>query len=364
MAISSKQPRYLQIADVLRDQIRSGALETGDRLPSFIEMYREYGATTATMQKVYDLLEKEALIERRSRSGVYVTNAERIKTGIVALVIPRFGFMLGPAFYMETAYAMKMLHGMHERALDFGLQITLCTTEQVQTSEQNFDGLIIHGDQAMIEECAKLGKPMVSLISHPEGVSSVGVDDFEGFYTLTKYLWNEGHRRIALMVETAGNEDDLVSPLRAQGYRQALEELGGEASATWHRTLHDYVGQPGYANWGYQEMSQWLREGWSDLGCTALMTQNDAVAIGVIKALRKHGYRVPQDVSVTGYDNASDNWHFDLKLTTVDVPLDNIGREAVSLLAEQISNSTIETKTIKFPTQIIEGESTSKNTQE
>lgn len=364
MSTTCKEPRYKQIADVLRDQIRSGALEVGEKLPSFIDMYREYGATTATMRKVYDLLEKETLIERRSRSGIYVARSERRRTGVLGLVIPRFGYQLGPAFYMESSYAMRMLHGIHEEAASYGFKVMLCNIDELQSGDRSYDGLLVHGDLDMIDHCSNLGIPMVSLIAHLPGVTSCGVDDFEGFRSLTNFLWEQGHRRIASMIGSGNVGNDLVNPLRLQGYRAALAEHDTIAPPEWNRVLGVHPGKHRYVDWGYGEMCNWLREGWPALGCTALLAPNDAAAIGIIKALRQHGYRVPQDISVTGYDNVSDDWHFDLKLTTVDVPLDEIGRQAVSLLAAQLATPGLEARTVHLPTQIVEGESTSRNPRE
>jgi LacI family transcriptional regulator len=107
-------------------------------------------------------------------------------------------------------------------------------------------------------------------------------------------------------------------------------------------------------------MQQWLREGWAKLDCTAIVTQNDSTAIGVIKALREAGYRVPLDVSVTGYDNSGEDTNFDIKLTTIHVPLEDIAQKAVRLLNEFTRHSSEDVGKINFPTHIVKGESTAK----
>ena len=365
MTTTSKPLRYLQIAEVVRAQIRSGELEVGDRLPSFVEMYRVHGATAATMKKVYDLLEKEDLIERRSRSGIYVSATRRSLCGRLALVIPQFSCP-DASYYMESSYVMRLLRGIHQQAGDLGFQITLCNAEQLfastRTSTPSVDGILLHGDTRMFAACSRLGKPLVSLISHPPDISSVGVDDFASTQAITNHLLRLGHRRIAALLdsETDGSRYDLISPLRAAGYGAALKKGGICAPKNWQRKLHDYSGEPGYAAWGYIEMSRWLREGWCDLQCTALVAQNDGVAVGAIKALRQHGYRVPQDVSVVGFDGSDEDAHFELKLTTMRVPLAEIGRRAATLLNDLLQNPQHELRHIKLETQLVEGESAVK----
>lgn len=355
MTTTNRQHRYMEIADILRDQIRSGGLGVGDRLPSFVEMYEQHGATTSTMQKVYDLLEKEELIERRSRSGVYVADVvhQRKCNGMLALALPHFGEQ-AVLNYVDGSYTMRLLLGVHAEASERGYQITLGTAKQIAASKYPVDGLLFQGDDHLIDECSQLNKPMVSLIVHPSLLSSVGIDDFESGKAITSYLWQQGHRRIAALM---GSEYDAVSPQRLRGYQAALTDVGVKLPAEWHRQLQ-INDRKGYVEWAYVEMSSWLREGWASLNCTALVAQNDSVAVGAIKALRHHGYRVPHDVSVAGFDNAGDDWQFDLKLTSVEIPLEEIGRQAVAVLSERIAQPDAPIKTVKVPTTIVEGEST------
>lgn len=356
MSTTIKQYRYLEIAESLRNKIRNGDWASGERLPSFVEMYREHGATTNTMQKVYDLLEKEELIERRSRSGVYVssTDRKRSRIGILAVMLPHYGEQ-GTVNYMDSAYSMRLLRGMHAEAADLGFQLTLGTLEQILASPHPVDGVLLQGE-SYFQQFTQLKKPVVSLITHLSGISSVGVDDFESCKEVTEYLLKLGHRRIGALM---GSDDgsDRISPLRVRGYQAALTQNGIEPPAQWHRKLSE-KNSGEYLQWGFEEMSRWLEDDWSSLKCTALIAQNDAVAVGAINALRQHGYSVPEDVSVVGFDNAGNDWHFDLKLTSVQVPLEEIGREAVALLNQRIDQPDAANKTVKFPTQIIVGDST------
>jgi GntR family transcriptional regulator len=68
MPTSVKKAKYQQIAESLRSRLKSDEMKAGDRLPSFTQMYREHGASVATMSRVYELLENEGLIERRGVS--------------------------------------------------------------------------------------------------------------------------------------------------------------------------------------------------------------------------------------------------------------------------------------------------------
>jgi len=353
MSTTKTKPRYVQLTDGIRAKIQSGEWEEGDRLPSFAEMYREHGASVATMQKAYDQLEKEGFIERRARSGVYVTNPPSVQTGMLTFVVPeKSGTMYG-----SSSYSMKLLHGAHHEAAARGYQLALCNLRQLRASDFSFNGCIVQGGADLIKSCARFGKPVISLINQVNEMPSVGTDDFAGFETITRHLLDLGHRRISIIVS---NEEDHSFPLRLRGYNKAFTESGFPSDGIWQRRLQQLEEEQTYVSYGYLEMQQWLCEGWAELGCTAIVTQNDSTAIGVIKALREEGYRVPQDVSVTGYDDSGEDTHFDLKLTTIHVPLEDIAQKAVRLLDQSARHSLKDVGKINFPTHLVIGESTAK----
>ena len=108
---------------------------------------------------------------------------------------------------------------------------------------------------------------------------------------------------------------------------------------------------------GRVAMSRWLEDGWRESGCTALFAQNDDTAWGAIEALRAAGFRVPDDVSVIGFDGTQSAMFCNPKLTTVEVPLQQMGREAVRLLLRRLAcgRHSVETRfveTLVFPTQL------------
>lgn len=359
MSAAEAKPRYIQLSDRIRADIQNGEWQVGERLPSFTEMYNEHGASTATMQKVYDVLEKEGFIERRSRSGIYVSNPPTVQTKTLAYVIPG---KRSTEYYTSSFYAMKLLHSTHQEAAAQGYQLSLSTCNQLRINGFPISGCIVQGQVDLIRRCARSGLPVVSLIADVPEIPSVGTDDFIGFKDITNHLLQLGHRNIAAIIGTDATYVmyDTIGPIRLQGYKAALAERGIQLPHNWVRRIHQYGDELSYANWGYLEMRQWLREGWAKLGCTALVTQNDLTAIGVIKALRQHGYRVPQDVSVTGYDDSGDDAHFDLKLTTVHVPLEEIANKAVHLLAQMLTHPVENIQKVNLPTYIVIGESTSQ----
>ena len=108
---------------------------------------------------------------------------------------------------------------------------------------------------------------------------------------------------------------------------------------------------------GRKSMSEWLKEDWAKLNCTALLVQNDFIAMGALAVLKDAGYKVPDDVSVVGFDGLDVCDMISPTLTTVEVPLRQIGSTALELLLRQLRNEESE-RHIELPTKLMVKEST------
>jgi DNA-binding LacI/PurR family transcriptional regulator len=354
---TASRPKYLTLAEEFARQIRSGELQPGDRLPSFTQMRAQWGATPATVERIHAQLEREHLIERRHRSGVYVADARSGSTpvGTLGFVALRFdGTRLHP-------YNHHLLQGVQREAKGAGVQIMLLDYGAIAASRGKIDGLLIYERELFkFLKHRETGVPCVSLLHQTDGMAAVTADDFAGARSAAQHLLELGHTRIACLMGTAARGiQDPLGAARLRGYRAALKQSGIAPNNNWVRPVL-YNPLENYAERGRSLMQQWLREDWNDLGCTAILTQNDDVAIGVIGALREAGLQVPRDVSVVGFDGAGIDAHFAPRLTTVEVPLEEIGARGTQLLLQRIEGKT-EGKTndehIALPTRLRVGDS-------
>lgn len=166
-----------------------------------------------------------------------------------------------------------------------------------------------------------------------------------------------GHRRIAYLISS---DYDSISRQRLAGYYAALEEAGINRSKAWVRSLKRDPQKENYRSAGERAQTQWLREDWFKLGCTALLAHNDEVANGVIRAFHLSGVSVPEGVSVTGFDGLSASEKSVSDLTTVQVPLQEVGATAVRILARQVQNSAGDRiEKVLLPIRLEAGSSTS-----
>lgn len=337
---SPKKARYLELAQYFSQQIRDGQLRPGERLPSFTQMREQFGVTPATVERLYGLLERENLIERRHRSGVYVAEAKSSKAAQGTIGFIAHGFSeanLHP-------YNFHLLRGIHRVAEKAGVQVMILDRSSMATSRNKVDGLLIYeahlpGNTHMRTRLERdvFGLPCVSMLTVQPEASSVVVDEVCGGRAAGEYLLKLGHRRIACLIGSESEERiDVLGEQRVRGCQNALMAAGIVPDARWVRPLR-YNLYGNYAEIGLHQMRDWILEDWAELGCTAILAQNDETAFGIIRGLQEQGLRVPEDVSVVGYDGIVAPSPFVPSLTTVEVPLERLSGEATRMLLRKIA---------------------------
>jgi DNA-binding LacI/PurR family transcriptional regulator len=351
MTSPALSPKYVQLGEELRTLIKEGTLPVGARLPSYAELYRQYGATPATAQRVYDLLEEEGLIERRPGSGVYVAEARQTLTGNIGFIgntmhgragqSPFYNYLMDGVQRVLQEERRQLLYLGHAGAWD-------------AEALKKVDGILLCNVEAACVTSLHIPPhiPRVSLLTLLEGVVSVGVDDYRGAQMAIRHLMEHGHRRIACLMEEFLSEGRR----RVAGYLDTLIEAGVEPDPAWAR-LTDTVFHEGsswqtaqpYREWGQREMSAWLKDGWCETGCTAILVQNEVAAIGVMQALQAEGIRVPQEVSVMTFDGTELCDLVSPCLSAVAVPLDEIGARAMKDLNKQIAGEAPEVQHVLLP---------------
>lgn len=200
--------------------------------------------------------------------------------------------------------------------------------------EQRADAVVLVGgavaDPAFTRQMAKRAEALAAagsvlvLCGRPSlgaGVPTVQVsyDNEGGAAAITDYLIGAGHSRILYL---GGPTKLSTTTDRLAGHRRALAARGIDADPALVQT-----GAFG-RRFGYHRMRELLAEG---LDCTAVFAANDMVAAGALEAIREAGLRVPAELSLVGYDDLPVAAEVQPGLTTVHVPLEEMGREAIRL---------------------------------
>lgn len=196
------------------------------------------------------------------------------------------------------------------------------------------------------------GLPIVYVKNTPvhEAVSAVCLDDLTGGFIATNYLISLGHTAIITIL---GPENEECTQSRLAGYQQALREAG----------LQHEQGLTIHGDWsassGKFAIKKLLGYG---VHFSAIFAQNDRMALGAIHAIRKAGLRVPQDISVIGYDDLPLTAYFDPPLTTIRQPIDKFGQIGTQLLIEMTKKPDTAPKVVQLdPTLVIRETCAPKN---
>ncbi len=192
--------------------------------------------------------------------------------------------------------------------------------------ERQVDGIIICSTLVSVEQSRQLGRLGVPIVvinnqAAEEYRYSIYHDDVDGSRQVTHHLLELGHRKIAYL----GNLDAGRSSLeRLDGFQKELMNANVSISPEYIYQVHG-----GSAGDGLAAVAHFL-----DLGDrpTAIFCYNDMMAIGVLRGLQQAGLKVPEDISVSGFDNILFSAFTNPPLTTFDQPKNSIGAEAARLL--------------------------------
>jgi DNA-binding LacI/PurR family transcriptional regulator len=281
--------------------------------------------------------------------------ARRMVSGQTSVI----GFVMRQS--AEQAFAdlflPQVLNGLNQAASEEGFHILLQPISPDDNSgayirllrERHVDGIVLSGPRSDDEELLKIhaeGAHIVLLGRLPgSGIPSVDVDNIGGARMAAGHLANLKHRRIAMI--TNAPPEYTASTARLTGYRQALEEAGLPFDPTLVR----------YGNFtpqsGYQAMSELL------LGPrpTAVFVASDTVALGAMQAIRNHSLRIPEDISVIGFDDISAAEFLDPPLATVRLPAYGLGWGAANMLIRLITHQEIKEPRLFLETELIIRES-------
>ncbi len=217
--------------------------------------------------------------------------------------------------------------------------------------EQRVNGIVLAAPQ--LEQNPKVGEmlrgqvPVVSMYHVPGGgIPTVGSDHARTGFLATQHLLDLGHTRIGTII---GPRDRQATQTRLRGYQRALMAAGIEESPELIEECDWQVG-------GGYSATQRLLKRIPDI--TAIFSQNDMMAVGVLSALRDQGIRVPRDCSVVGCDDITLAAYTVPALTTVHLPFYETGEVAVRLLLDIIMKRVADPKRVLLPVHLVERSTT------
>jgi len=209
-------------------------------------------------------------------------------------------------------------------------------------SHQAIDGLVIIRTEQATPESLSLPAGMAVAVADSRLAGhypTVGADEVQGSTEASRHLLELGHRNIHHL---AGPVTSRPAQVRAATWQRCMENAGIRAPQLWRG---DWSARSGYAIG--QEIAR-------DDSITAVYSANDEMAFGLLRALHEHGRRVPEDVSIVGFDGIALSEFSSPPLTTVKQDWHRIGQELVRLVLEQIrTTATIPRDRVLVPTELV-----------
>jgi len=267
----------------------------------------------------------------------------RTQRSMAVLVVVRD---VGNPFYLEV------FKGVEAVAREAGYSVLMGNTGDDPDRESEYfdmlgdghaDGMILMTGRLPAARRDDPSAPVVLALEMVEGADHprVLIDNVAAAETATRHLIDLGHRRIA---HIAGPLPEWMSTRRAEGWRRALAAAGIEPGEGWLQ-VGDFRHPSGLAA---MRALLALPE-----PPTAIFAANDEMAYGAIREARRRGLRIPQDLSVVGFDDLYLSATFSPPLTTVSQPRLEIGRQAMALLLDALSGLPPPARRIELPVELV-----------
>lgn len=251
----------------------------------------------------------------------------------------------------RTPFSSALAYAIEATLFDAGYRVLLCSTNGDAEREESYvqsmtemraEGVIIRpsgSTAATIRNVGKLREAQISVVfvdAKPKlsAMSAVICDNYSGGYEGIRYLVELGHRRIGIIVGSTAMPVNArnVGTDRLRGILQAAKDLGQQVELVFSGAFEEAGFEIGAI-----EADALLQR---DPGLTALFATTDMLAIGAMHAARRRGLRLPQDLSIIGYDGVMESSLTFPALTTVRQPIHEMGVLAAKILLGHIRDAT------------------------
>lgn len=334
--------------------------ENSSKSITIFDVAREAGVSYSTVSRVVNNFPR---VNPQTRARV---QAAMEKLGYVAnlqarsLAGGRSG-MLGLLVYdLENSYMTELVRGVDAEVSALDYDLMLATTHQRRQKESAYvarltrglvDGLLIvlpRSLDAYLKDLQTLHVPYV-LIDYAASIPqhhAVTAANLQGMQAGVEHLISLGHRRIGFIT---GRLETDSAQMRLSGYQNALHQHGIPLDPALIEE-GDFLEGSGYSS------TRHLLE--LELPPTAIVASSDTSAFGVLRAINERGLRVPDDISVMGFDDLPEASYMYPPLTTIRQPIREMGRVATRLLVEAIMTPSMMPRQVILPTDLIVRHST------
>lgn len=319
-----------------------------------VDLAKQAGVSTATVSRV---LNDKGSVAVETRHAVLAAldllgyeRPERLRErggGLIGLILPELTNPIFPSF----AQHLQTMMSMQNYTPLFGTQVAGATTEDAYVEamlRHRVSGLIfvsgLHADlTADLERYERItarGIPFVTINgANPQlDAPDFSADDYSAVTQAMRYLIAQGHSRIGL---ATGPLRFVPAKVKADAYHDALQKFLPNIPPMHAVTLFTVEG-------GQSAAQDLIKR-----GCTAIICGSDVMALGAIRFCHHAGIRVPQDVSIIGYDDSPLIAFSDPPLTTLRQPVKAISEAAINALITNIQGTNTINNSMRFASELI-----------
>ncbi|MCC7451421.1 MAG: GntR family transcriptional regulator [Anaerolineae bacterium] len=367
---ASPLPLHIQLLDDLRHKVLTGVFKPNDMLPGEWELAKELDISRTTIQKAWHSAEEEKLIYRIPGKGTFVTPLQTSNTGVSSPVRTAIGLVI-PDF--RSALAAQLLRGAERILRQKGYRVQVAASEYSIAEEnrvlrhmyddavQGFIIWAVHCDSSprLLSQLSQsvptvlLDRPLPQL--HLPCVTS---NNYMGGMQAMQHLIALGHRKIAFLARPHLHLWTVTERYRA--FRDALQDIGEQPAAPIlignDQELSSY---DAYLTSSDASLAPLIARLQNPDRPTAIFAVNDWMAMRALRATAAVGLRVPDDLSIVGFDNLEISNALTPPLTTVAQNTDLLGAEAAHRLLNLIDGDSVQEVLSLLPTQLIVRGSTS-----
>jgi DNA-binding LacI/PurR family transcriptional regulator len=342
---TSKTPVFKQIYGILVSEIKDGIYSRGGRLPSENELCLRFDVERNTVRKALQILVDEKRIARAPGIGTRLLfqGPSDIPPALPAPPANRIGkiiLLITQVDYLRSSngesFHANLIHSFESQFSRLGFNLLFKPVSKDGFIAETIRGAAPRGiifdslnHDSYYREAALSGLPCVSVNHYTPYFTSIVSNNFEGAYQITKLLIEAGHRKIAFITGKSSHQTTME---RLSGI-QSLYTLKGLPLAPEYLIPGDWTFSSGImAGENILAMPEEFRP-------TAVFAFNDDLAYGCYTALHKHGLKIPDDISIVGFDKSDRYTGMFPPITTVDVNLNAIVDYACWYLLDSFSGA-------------------------
>ncbi len=333
---NSPVPQYFQLQRWLVEQIEQGVFKPGDKIPTEAEFVHMAGLARATIRQAIQNLVNLGYLIRKRKLGTFVIsrNANNGNRQIIGLLVPD----------IRVGYAPELARGAEDEAAKNKESLILCSTDDLfikaeyhteRLIENSVAGVIFvptaasdENNKLIVEKFTSRDIPVVLADRIIPGVKidHVTTDNFNGAYRITEYLINNGHKKIAITLSTLFSSERE----RLEGYKKALADYNIPVDKSIIQTHDGRYSEKPYLDFARKLFKQSRK-------FTAIFAGHDRIAYLLSSVAADMGIKIPDEISIVGYDDLLPHCQHQISLTTMHQPIYEMGIESMKLINARIN---------------------------